>query len=257
MKYAADFRSIARDALRGKWLIAVLVGLVAVLLGGGSNGGPEVKLNIDASGANATFNIAGQTIFSTGGGLNSDIGAFLVGSAVYIMLAALVMAVIYMILGSIIEVGYSRFNLELVDRRSAGFDHLFQYFTYWKTTFCARFLRGLYIFLWTLLFIIPGIIVSYSYAMTGYILAEHPEMTASEAIEASKEMMTGNRWRLFCLQFSFIGWSILASLTFGIGYLWLNPYKEAAKAAFYREISGTEQSANQSPQDTASVWTEI
>lgn len=257
MKYAADFRSIARDALRGKWLIAVLVGLVAVLLGGGSNGGPEVKLNIDASGANATFNIAGQTIFSTGGGLNSDIGAFLVGSAVYIMLAALVMAVIYMILGSIIEVGYSRFNLELVDRRSAGFDHLFQYFTYWKTTLCARFLRSLYTFLWTLLFIIPGIIASYSYAMTGYILAEHPEMTASEAIESSKEMMAGNRWRLFCLQFSFIGWSILASLTFGIGYLWLNPYKEAAKAAFYREISGTEQAADRSPQDTASVWTEV
>lgn len=241
MKYAADFRSIARDALRGKWLIAILVGLVAVLLGGGSNSGPEVKLNIDASGANATFNFAGQTIFSTGGGLNFDIGAFLVGSAVYIILAALVMALVYIILGSIIEVGYARFNLELIDRRTAGFEHLFQYFNYWKTTLCTRLLRGLYTFLWSLLFIIPGIIASYSYAMTGYILAEHPEMTASEAIEASKAMMTGNRWRLFCLQFSFIGWSILASLTLGIGNLWLNPYTEAAKAAFYREISGTEQ----------------
>ena len=241
MKYAADFRSIARDALRGKWLIAVLVGLAAVLLGGGSNGGPEVKLNIDASGANATFNIAGQTIFSTGGGLNSDISAFLVGSAVYIMLAALVMAIVYITLGSVIEVGYSRFNLELIDRRTAGFEHLFQYFSYWKTALCTRLLCGLYTLLWSLLFIIPGIIASYSYAMTGYILAEHPEMTASEAIEASKSMMTGNRWRLFCLQFSFIGWSILASLTLGIGNLWLNPYKEAAKAAFYREISGTEQ----------------
>ena len=241
MKYAADFRSIARDALRGKWLIAVLVGLVAVLLGGGGNGGPEVKLNIDASGANATFNFAGQTIFSTGGGLNSDIGAFLVGSAVYIILAALVMAIVYITLGSVIEVGYSRFNLELIDRRTAGFEHLFQYFIYWKTALCTRLLCGLYTLLWSLLFIIPGIIASYSYAMTGYILAEHPEMPASEAIEASKSMMTGNRWRLFCLQFSFIGWSILASLTLGIGNLWLNPYKEAAKAAFYREISGTEQ----------------
>lgn len=83
------------------------------------------------------------------------------------------------------------------------------------------------------------IIASYSYAMTEYILADHPELSASEAISRSKEMMEGNRWRLFCLEFSFIGWSILCAFTLGIGYLWLTPYKEAAKAAFYREISGT------------------
>lgn len=59
MKYAADFRALARDALRGKWLIAVIVGLVAVLLGGAASSGPEFKLNIDASGANASFNVAG------------------------------------------------------------------------------------------------------------------------------------------------------------------------------------------------------
>ena len=98
----------------------------------------------------------------------------------------------------------------------------------------------MYTFLWSLLFIIPGIIATYSYAMTGYILAEHPELTASEAIERSKEMMSGNRFRLFCLQLSFIGWAILCAFTFGIGYLWLGPYREAATAAFYREISGTE-----------------
>ena len=95
MKYAADFRRIAREALSGKWMIAVLVGLVAMLLGGASSGGPEVKLNIDASGANASFEFAGQTIFSTGGGLDSEIGAFLVGSAIYITIAAIVMAVVY------------------------------------------------------------------------------------------------------------------------------------------------------------------
>ena len=53
-------------------------------------------------------------------------------------------------------------------------------------------------------------------------------------------MMSGNRWRLFCLQFSFIGWSILSALTLGIGGLWLTPYTQTATAAFYREISGTE-----------------
>ncbi len=97
----------------------------------------------------------------------------------------------------------------------------------------------------TLLFIIPGIIASYSYAMTEYILADHPELSATEAISRSKQMMGGNKWRLFCLQFSFIGWSILCSFTFGIGNLWMTPYKQAATAVFYREVSGTEHSAYQ------------
>lgn len=75
--------------------------------------------------------------------------------------------------------------------------------------------------------------------MTDYILAENPSLSASEAINQSKSMMSGNKWRLFCLEFSFIGWGFLAALTFGIGNLWLTPYRHAAEAAFYREISGT------------------
>lgn len=241
MRLAEDFRSIARDALNGKWKIAVLVGLVATLLGAVEDMGPEVKINIDASSADASFEFAGQTIFSTGGGLNSDIGAFLVGSFTYIMIAALIMGAVYFILGSIIKVGYAKFNLNLVDRLESSFDNLFSYFSDWKTTAAARFLQSIYILLWSLLFIIPGIIASYSYAMTEYILAEHPELSASEAISRSKQMMDGNKWRLFCLQFSFIGWSILCAFTLGIGNLWLTPYKQAATAAFYREVSGTER----------------
>ena len=76
--------------------------------------------------------------------------------------------------------------------------------------------------------------------MTPYILAEHPEMDAKEAIRASKEMMIGNRWRLFCLEFSFIGWDILASLLWGVGIVVLTPYKVAAQTAFYRELTGAQ-----------------
>lgn len=237
MKYAVDFRSIAREALRGKWMIAVIVGLIASLLGGLGTDGPEVKLNIDMSGSNVSFEYADQTILSTNSGLNTELGAFLAGSAVYIALAAIVMAVLYFVLGSIVEVGYAKFNLELLDGKEARIEDLFVYFHKWQTTATVRLLQSLYVFLWSLLFLIPGIIASYSYAMTGYILAEHPELTASEAIEWSKEMMSGNRFRLFCLQLSFIGWSILCVFTLGIGNLWLRPYKQAATAAFYREIS--------------------
>lgn len=237
MKYAVDFRNMALEALRGKWIIAVVAGIIASLLGGLGADGPEVKLNLDMSDTNVSLEYADQTILSTNSGLNTELGAFLAGSAVYIALAAIIMAVAYFVLGSIIEIGYARFNLELLDGNEAKIETLFAYFYNWQTTAAARLLQSLYVFLWSLLFFIPGIIAAYSYAMTGYILAEHPELTAGEAIERSKEMMSGNRFRLFCLQLSFIGWSILCVFTFGIGNLWLTPYKQVATAAFYREIS--------------------
>ncbi len=240
MSFAADFRRMAREALRGRWVMAILVGLVAVLLGGAANMGPEVKVNINTSSSSASFNFAGQTVFSTGGTANSQVNAILVGGFAYIVIIALLMGILYFVLGSMIGVGYAKFNLNLTDGTDAEFKDLFSYVSYWKTTSAARFLQAVFILLWSLLLIIPGIAASYSYAMTEYILAENPEMTASEAIARSKDMMYGNRWRLFCLQFSFIGWSLLSTLTLGIGNLWLTPYRQAATAAFYREISGTE-----------------
>ena len=75
--------------------------------------------------------------------------------------------------------------------------------------------------------------------MVPYILAEDPTIAPKEALEKSKQMMYGNRWRLFCLEISFIGWALLAGLTCGIGGLWLTPYQQAAFADFYREISDT------------------
>lgn len=241
MKYAADFRSIARNALSGKWGLAVITGLIASLLGAIASNGPEIKFNFNDNGANVGLEFAGQQIYTSGTGWNEQLTGFIVGSATFIVIAALVMAVVYFILGSVVGVGYSKFNLDLVDRqKEPEIATLFGYFKYWKNTAVANLLQGLYVFLWSLLFIIPGIIAGYSYAMTDYILAENPELTASEAIEQSKQMMSGNRWRLFCLQFSFIGWDLLCALTLGIGNLWLTPYKQAATAAFYREVSGTE-----------------
>ena len=242
MKIAEDFRRIARNALTNKWFIAVAVGLVSSILGGISGGGPEFKVNIDGSNISMNFNVAGQTIKSIGtnGGVDSEVGAFILASLPIIIIASLFAAVIYFALGSFIGVGYAKFNLNLVDKKNAAFETLFEYFSHWKTTTIARLLRALYVFLWSLLFIIPGIVAGFSYAMTDYILAENPELTADEAISQSKSLMMGNKWRFFCLQFSFIGWDILATLAFGIGHLWLTPYKQAAYAAFYREVSGTE-----------------
>lgn len=245
MKGASEFRSLARDALRGKWVIAVIVGLLVVLLGGVTAGGPEFKINFAGYQTSASIMLGEHSLFTIGGGHSHHhgIGTVLFGSVRGTILAGLVMAVLYFILGSVVEVGYARFNLDLVDGLPAAIEPLFSYFSHWKTTAAARLLQFLYVLLWSLLLFIPGVIASYSYAMTGYVLAEHPELTASEAIRRSKELMSGNRWRLFCLDLSFIGWILLCMLTFGIGNLWLRPYQQAARAAFYREVSGTERYA--------------
>ena len=238
MKYAADFRQEARAALQWKWLLAILVGLVAALLGGLGSDGLEFKINFTGGELSANLQYAGQTVYSWGDGIAPGLRAFLIGGAVYLILAAVVLGVLYFILGSVVKVGYARFNLNLTAGEKPPFETLFSYFPHWKTVAVAWLLQSVYVLLWMLLLVIPGIVASYSYAMTSFILAENPELTASEAIAQSKAMMEGNRWRLFCLRFSFVGWAILCAFTLGIGNLVLTPYERAAEAAFYREISG-------------------
>ena len=260
MKYAADFRTDAREALRGRWPIAILTGFVASLIGAGiaTGGGGSSNSNSDSTGAvirdfQATeFWLQFRTL----------------------IIAAIVVLVIWLIITIIIggagKLGYATFNLKLVDNKDVAISDLFSQFHRLGDGFCMNFLMGLYTLLWTLLFIIPGLIKTYSYAMTPYILAENPGMTATDAITESRRIMDGNKWRLFCLGFSFIGWGLIcaaptllalgivsgiavdtgnlavflwlipASIPSNVGSLFLTPYQEAAYAAFYREVSGIE-----------------
>lgn len=237
MKYAADFREIARDRLRGRWAIAIGVTLLAMLLCGDFSN--VLRLNVDLSRLRVELQVAGNPVFATDA-LPQLLGATKIGTYYILLLVVLVVGILFMVLSSVVRVGYSRFCLDMVDDRTEPkVGTLFRYFPNWKTTLCAALLQGLYVFLWSLLFIIPGIIASYSYAMTYYVLADDPGLSAREAISYSKDMMWGNRSRLFCLWFSFIGWELLGVLSFGIGMLWVAPYENMATAAFYREISGT------------------
>ena len=97
-------------------------------------------------------------------------------------------------------------------------------------------LVGIKTVLWSFLFIIPGIIKSYEYSIIPYILADDPEISSKDAFKKAKQMMNGNKWRLFKLQFSFIGWFVLCCLTFGVGVIFLMPYVSAANAEFYAEL---------------------
>lgn len=99
-------------------------------------------------------------------------------------------------------------------------------------------LTQIYIVLWTLLLIVPGIIKGYSYAMVPYILRDDPTISGNRAIELSMQMMEGNKMRLFTLHLTFIGWIVLACLTLGIGFLFVMPYIESTIANFYEELKG-------------------
>ena len=153
------------------------------------------------------------------------------------------LGIVSFILGGTVELGYAKFLLKQYDRKQLQFSDLFSQFERFGTGFAQKFLRTLFTVLWSLLFIIPGIVKGLSYAMTPFILEEHPEMTASEAIKASMRLMDGHKMDLFILGLTFIGWQILACLTMGIGFLFLNPYMNAAYAAFYRSISTGRQEA--------------
>lgn len=222
--FAKDYRDLARENLRGNWKLSVIAGMLACLLGGlivGTSFFPEMELKIEDMNFRDLKELFTFVLFNGG----------------IIIQVTSILNLVHFILGGVIQLGYSQYLLNQHDRREFQLNDLFSKFDYFGAGFCQNFLRGLYVFLWTLLFIIPGIVAQYRYAMTPFIMAEHPELTASEAIAASKKMMDGNKWALFCLDFSFFGWALLSALTLNIGNLWLNPYRNAAYAAFYRRVS--------------------
>lgn len=99
-------------------------------------------------------------------------------------------------------------------------------------------LQNLFIILWSILFVIPGIVKAYAYSMSFYLSVDHPDWDWKQCIDESRRIMNGNKWKLFVLDLSFIGWYIVGILACGIGVLWVQPYNEAARAEFYQELTG-------------------
>ena len=120
---------------------------------------------------------------------------------------------------------------------------LFDGFKNFLPAFLLQLVNSLLVSLWSLLFVVPGIVKAYSYAMSAYILADNPEMSQNECRRESMRMMQGHKWRLFCLQFSFIGWQLLCVLTFGILSFWVGPYINTATAAFYEDLKAQQTAA--------------
>lgn len=132
--------------------------------------------------------------------------------------------------------GVSEVHLKVIRGGNVELSEAFNGFKNFVNALVLSLLTSIFTFLWSLLLIVPGIIKSYSYSMGMYILADNPQMDGNTALKKSIEIMRGYKWKLFCLDISFIGWYILALLTFGILSFWITPYHEAARAEFYCNI---------------------
>jgi uncharacterized membrane protein len=175
------------------------------------------------------------------------IGTFVV----YILITSVlqVIPVIGLIASLIISgpfaLGLAIFSISISRNQDAKLEQIFQGFINFGNALGAYLLMVLFILLWMLLLIVPGIIAALSYSMTFYILADDSSIGPMEAIDKSKKMMYGYKWKLFCLGLRFLGWALLCILTLGIGFLWLFPYMQISMVKFYDDIK-----VNQIPKET-------
>ena len=163
---SSDYRAIARGALSGNWGTAILVALVTVLLGGSAGGG------------SSAFSSAGSAANSAGGDgyyYYYHMPSFVYGFLAFMAVLALVYVVVALILGGAITLGNRQYNIDLVTKqRPAEFGTLFSRFAYFGKALLLNLAMGLFIFLWSLLLIVPGIIAAYSYSMAPYLMAKTP-----------------------------------------------------------------------------------
>ena len=165
------------------------------------------------------------------------IGIFLM---VFIIVFVVLMAVVILLdvfIFNPLEVGCKKYYLRNLNEPAQVGNIGYAFDNDYKNITKTMFFRDLFTVLWTLLFIIPGIVKSYEYQMIPYLLADNPQMTKEQAFEESKRMMQGQKWKAFVLDLSFIGWNILSALTLGIlGIFYVQPYMDATHAALYEAL---------------------
>lgn len=231
-KSRGELKREVKDTFRGNWLEAIKLNLVPVLLGIivlimiGVMAGKGYFYFLRDSINNFEFNNIREinTNRSTSGG--STFGGYV---------------------ASLVTTGIMYTSLDWLRTKQVPESSLkgaFAVFTkkYFIGVFATTILMRIFTFLWTLLLIIPGTIKNYAYSQANFVFKDLADSNSGasisylDCITKSRQLMVGNKWRLFFLQVSFIGWDILACLTAGIGFLWLIPYKNATYAAFYKDL---------------------
>jgi uncharacterized membrane protein len=199
--YYSTLRAKARESLKGNWLIAIGLFVVSTLI----FGLPDFLLNWNTNPDEYSFRDVLSLLFS-------------------LLLMPMTIGLIWA-------------WVDLSRGEKVGFGHLATpYQTMFAKSMFVSLLQGLFLMLWTLLLIIPGIIKTFSYLLTFYILRDRPELTPLQVITESRKMMDGHKWEAFILGLTFIGWILLGIVTLGIGFLWIVPYISVTFAHFYNAI---------------------
>jgi uncharacterized membrane protein len=140
-----------------------------------------------------------------------------------------------------LSLGAANILLKADKGESFAFEEVLSGFRDFGKALLAGVLTSLYIFLWSLLLFIPGIVAALSYSMTFFIMSENPQLSAEQAIEASKRMMVGHKTELFSLIISFIGWWILCIISMGIAAIYVAPYFHCSLTVFYQNLKYTQK----------------
>lgn len=222
-----DLKMRGREAFRRNYWSCVIVAFLMALFTAAT-----YKYNITENSDSVSYSrqYSYSSVFDIAGLVGMIFTAFAA-------LLAVIMAVVRVVVGYALIVGGSRFFIvNQTENASAGtIGYGFTCGSY-GNIILTMFLRDLFTALWSLLFIVPGIIKSYEYRMIPYILAENPGMNYKEAFQISKQMMYGQKMDVFVLDLSFIGWRILESITFGVvGLFYVEPYYQATFAELYAE----------------------
>lgn len=227
-----ELKERAKFSLKTFYWKSVLVAFIAALIGGGlsfGGGGSDSGESID---------ITGNDIVDGIGGRLTGRAMALIGLGVAIILVAVLLALLLDIfVFSPLQVGCNKYFLD-ASEGNANLGNMGYFFKNgYMNVVGVQFLTTLFIFLWSLLFIIPGIVKAYSYRMIPYILSEDPYMSFSEAKRLSQQMMDGEKWDAFVLDLSFILWILLSALTLNlVGIFWVEPYVQFTNAELYKTL---------------------
>lgn len=237
----------AKDFLRRHYWKAFIVCLIVIIVSGGSGSTSNSKVETNHF-DNPAFEQriwdrgiaigSGNKIFNSLFNMFGKRSPLIVIATSTFAFFTLLFIILGITIGYALDVGQSRFFLRGF-KENVYVGNLFSVFNRQEYFGIVRtmFVRDVYNVLWFFLFIIPGIIKSYEYSMVPYILSENPNISTNDVITMSREMTKGHKWEMFVLDLSFIGWDILAGLLFGIGFIFLKPYKVATKSKLYTVLS--------------------
>ena len=214
----AEMKQAAKNSLQGRWGVAIACLLLAVYI-------PSLVIGGITGFASAAMGFAAEAEAYGIYGLISSLDSLFS------------IAVSILVLGPL-SIGYYYFNLRFVRGMEVTATMPYRAFSSgcYGRFLMTYFMMELFIFLWSLLLIVPGIIKSLAYAQTPYILMDHPEMGWKEALKESQRMMDGHKGELFVLGLSFIPWLLLVCVTFGIAMIYVGPYMQVTYTNFYRTL---------------------